>query len=54
MTEQNVPKYFADFLTEFGKFRDENSKAHGDIYKWVAGLFLVQTGVIIGAIQLFG
>ena len=27
--EERIPRYFADFLNEFGRFREENERQHG-------------------------
>lgn len=31
MTTRNVPQHFADFLEEFGRFREENARQHGEL-----------------------
>lgn len=52
--DQTVPKWHADFLSEFGKFREENQKQHGELGWRIAGLFAIQTAALIAAIHYFG
>ncbi len=31
-----VPKYFSDFMVEFGRFREENQRQHGELAERIA------------------
>ena len=46
---QNAPQWFTDFMVEFGKFREQNQREHGELAgdiaraetratRWAAGL----------------
>ena len=51
--DEAVPKWHADFLKEFGAFREQNQREHGAIAWRMAGLFILQTGTLIAVITLF-
>ena len=33
---QNVPKWFSDFMLEFGRFREQNQREHGELATEIA------------------
>ena len=32
----NVPKWFSDFMLEFGRFREQNQREHGELAREIA------------------
>ena len=48
--EERLPRYFADFLNEFGRFREENERQHGALRAEI-GAVRIETAEQIGALR---
>ena len=35
---ENVPRYFADFLRDFGQFSEKNAQQHGELGREIEGV----------------